>query len=384
MTIAPQTRYVLPAIACLSAVATFGSEIPAALALKPEEIYRKASPAVVLVVAGNQKPVSLGTGFVIHSQGLIATGNHVIRNSPNISIKTVNGEVYPATVVARDDKLDLALIRIQPRAPLPTLKLKTIPPQIGQRVYAIGNPFGMEKSISDGVVSRLENDGYVQYTAATNPGNSGGPLLNEDGEVIGVVQLSLAKIATGINFAVSSSTLYRFLAQSSGSSKSTTQILDSLQTGMVQIMKGNYRQAIEIFDQAIAKSPQNSALYTSRGVARIGLNDLQGAVRDFDQSIALQPNSLAYYNRARVNIYLRDRAKALADCNQAITLNRQWGSVSLADAYRLRGLIYQAQNNTTLAIQDLQRAVEQYDQQGQAEQSQQVINQILRLKALIN
>lgn len=369
-------------IALLGTLATVCSLVPTALALKPEEIYRKASSAVVLVVAGDQKSSSQGSGFVINPQGLIVTNDHVLRKYRRIYIKTADGAVYPATVVSRNTKQDLALVRIQPRAALPSLKLRTVPPQVGQRVYTIGNPLGMEKSISEGIVSRLEDDGYVQYTAATNPGNSGGPLLNEDGEVIGVVQLSLAKISTGINFAIPASNLSNFLAQKGGSSSAKQTATDSLQAGAVQIMKGNYQKAIAIFDQAIAMNPKNSALYTNRGVARMGLNHSQGAVQDFDQSIALQPTSVAYHNRARANLRLRDRSKALADCTQAITLNRQWGSGGLAEALRLRGAIYQDQKDFALAIADFQSAVQQYDRQSKPEQAQQMINQILRLKAI--
>jgi tetratricopeptide (TPR) repeat protein len=284
-------------------------------------------------------------------------------------------------VVSRNAKLDLALVQIQPRVALPSLRLRTIPPQIGQRIYTIGNPLGMEKSISDGIVSRLEDDGYVQYTAATNPGNSGGPLLNEDGEVIGVVRLSFAKISTGINFAIPASSLSNFLAQK-GMSMSTKQATERLQAGTVQIMKGDYRKAIAIFSQAIALNPGYPGLYLNRGAARMGLNDYQGAVQDFNQAIALQPSSLAYYNKARANLHLRDRTTALAACTQAITLNQQWGGANLADALRLRGFIYQEQNHRTLAIAAFQDAVEQYERLGKPEQAQQTVSQILRLKAM--
>lgn len=369
-------------LAFLSTVTVVCSLMPTALALRPEEIYRRASSAVVLVVAGNQTVGSLGSGFVIHPKGLIVTDDHVISQYRQIYIKTADGAVYPATVVSRNAKLDLALVRIQPRTALPSLKLRTIPPQIGQRIYTIGNPLGMEKSISDGIVSRLEDDGYVQYTAATNPGNSGGPLLNEDAEVIGVVR-SVQRNSTGINFAIPASTLSNFLTQKQGQSVADRQGADALQAGTVQIMKGNYQQAIAIFDRAIATAPTNASLYTNRGAARLGLKDYQGAVRDFNQSIGLRPTSIAYYARAKAKLGLRDRVSALADTSQAISLNREWGGSSLADALRLRGSIHQSQNNVKLAIADLQRAAEQYDRQGKAEQSQQVINQILRLKTRI-
>lgn len=371
------------AIALLGTLTTVCSLIPAALALEPEEIYRKSSSAIVLIVAGNQKAGSFGSGFVINPNGLIVTNDHVIGRYGQIQVKTADGKVYPATVVSRDTRLDLALVQIQPRSSLPSLRLRLAPPRIGQQVYTIGNPLGMEKSISDGIVSRLEDDGYIQYTAATNPGNSGGPLLNEDGEVIGVVRLSLAKISTGINFAIPASSLSNFLARKR-MSPSAKQVTASLQAGTVQIAKGNYQKAIAIFDEAIAIHPKNSSLYISRGVARAGLKDYRSALRDFDQSIDLQPTSLAYYNRAKIHLYLRDQAKALTDSTQAINLNRNWGSANIADALRFRGIVHQEQKNIASAIKDFQQAVKLYERQDKREQAQQVVNQILRLKAMAN
>lgn len=371
------------AIAALGTVTTVCSLIPAALALAPEEIYRKASSAIVLIVAGNQKAGSFGSGFVINPKGLIVTNDHVIGRYGQIQVKTADGKVYPATVVSRDAKLDLALVQIQPQGSLPSLRLRSVPPRIGQQIYTIGNPLGMEKSISDGIVSRLEDNGYIQYTAATNPGNSGGPLLNEDGEVIGVVRLSLARVSTGINFAIPASSLSHFLARKK-LSPSARQVAEVLQAGTVQIAKGDYRRAIAIFDEAIAANPKNASLHINRGSARASSKDYQGALQDFSRAIDLQPTSLAYYNRARTHLLLRDRPNALTDCTQAITFNKYWGSVSLADALRLRGIIHQDQKNIALAIGDFQQAVKLYEQQGKREKAQQVINQILRLKAITN
>jgi Tfp pilus assembly protein PilF len=371
------------AIALLGTLITVCSQVPLVLALRPEEIYRKTSSAIVLIVAGNQKPDSLGSGFVINPKGLIVTNDHVIGRYQRIYVKTADGKVHPAIVVSRDAKLDLALVQIQSQVSLPSLRLRPLPPQIGQQIYTIGNPLGMEKSISDGIVSRLEDNGYIQYTAATNPGNSGGPLLNEDGEVIGIVRLSFARTSPGINFAIPASSLSSFLAPKK-MSESARQSLEISQAGAVQIAKGNYRGAISIFDQAIAATPKNPTLYLNRGVARMGLKDYKSALQDFNQTIALRPTSLAYYNRAMAYMNLRDRAKALTDCTQAISLNHYWGAASLADALRLRGVIYRDQKNITSAIEDFQRAVKLYERQGNSEKAQQTIHQILRLKAMTN
>jgi serine protease Do len=152
---------------------------------------------------------SLGSGFVISPDGFIVTNNHVIEDVDEISVQFADGSELPATVVGRDPKTDVALIKVESDQKLFSLPLgdsEGVRP--GEWVVAIGNPFGLEHTVTAGIVSAKHRiigqgsyDDYIQTDAAINPGNSGGPLINLSGEVIGI-NTAINPRANTIGFAV--------------------------------------------------------------------------------------------------------------------------------------------------------------------------------------
>ncbi len=140
------------------------------------------------------KQRSLGSGFVIDAGGFIITNNHVIENAEKIVVKIASSEEYEAEVVGRDSKTDIALIRIKGANGLTEAKLGDSDLlKVGEWVMAIGNPFGLESTVTAGIVSAKGRyigagnyDDFIQTDAAINPGNSGGPLINLRGEVVGI------------------------------------------------------------------------------------------------------------------------------------------------------------------------------------------------------
>ena len=157
---------------------------------------------------------SLGSGFVIDASGLVVTNNHVISDSDEISVVFSDGSKLKAEILGRDQKTDLALLRIKPDRPLRAVQFGDSDKlRIGEWVVAIGNPFGLGGSVSAGIVSARNRDinsgpydSYIQTDAAINRGNSGGPLFNLEGEVIGVntAIISPSGGSIGIGFAVPS------------------------------------------------------------------------------------------------------------------------------------------------------------------------------------
>jgi S1-C subfamily serine protease len=138
-----------------------------------------------------------GSGFLINDSGLILTNNHVVAGSRELEVALTDHSRYPAQLVVRDPNNDLALIRITPRKKLAYLRLGDSDPlQVGQKVLAIGNPFGLAGTLTTGIISSLGRDlkdesgrtleGMIQTDAAINPGNSGGPLLDSHGSVVGI------------------------------------------------------------------------------------------------------------------------------------------------------------------------------------------------------
>ncbi|MCZ6781993.1 MAG: DegQ family serine endoprotease [Proteobacteria bacterium] len=155
------------------------------------------------------KVPSLGSGFVISEDGYIVTNNHVVEDVDSIKVAFKDGRELEATVVGRDPKTDLALIHVESDEPLPAIPLgdsEAVRP--GEWVVAIGNPFGLEHTVTAGIVSAKHRDigqgrydDFIQTDAAINPGNSGGPLINLRGEVIGV-NTAINPRANTIGFAV--------------------------------------------------------------------------------------------------------------------------------------------------------------------------------------
>ncbi|HWP34794.1 MAG TPA: DegQ family serine endoprotease, partial [Thermodesulfobacteriota bacterium] len=162
---------------------------------------------------GDSRQSSLGSGFIISKDGLILTNNHVIEGADEVRVTvTHDGRAereYPAQVVGRDPKTDLALIRIAVPGDLPVVTLgDSSRVEIGEWVLAIGNPFGLGHTVTVGIVSAKGRvlgsgpyDDYIQTDASINPGNSGGPLFNLRGEVIGINTAILAT-GQGIGFAI--------------------------------------------------------------------------------------------------------------------------------------------------------------------------------------
>jgi putative serine protease PepD len=202
----------------------------ASTALTATQIYQQDSPGVVSIKAVTSQGEDSGTGIVLNEQGLILTNDHVIGGASSITVSSnaSTSAARAATLVGEEANSDLALIRVDPSGlglkPLKMVSSTSV--HVGDAVYAIGNPYGLNASLTRGIVSALGREisapdgvritGAIQTDAALNPGNSGGPLLNDQGEVIGVnsqIASDAASVAgsqpgsTGVGFAIPSNTV---------------------------------------------------------------------------------------------------------------------------------------------------------------------------------
>jgi serine protease Do len=191
-------------------------------------VYKRANPAVVTVRVGEK---AHGSGFIISQDGFVVTNAHVAAGAPSVvTLIMADGktEISADIIGFAKDGVDLALLKINGRRKLPTVRLGTSRSiEVGNQIYAIGTPLdeNYQNSFSPGIVSALRT-GIVQHTAPINLGNSGGPLLNSSGEVIGVnTSIALAPMAcpegstcgvaqgsVGISFAITIDTVKAFLA----------------------------------------------------------------------------------------------------------------------------------------------------------------------------
>lgn len=184
---------------------------------------RTVRPAgAILVFPGNSSKDQvngMGTGILIDPRGYIVTNQHVIEDVAIIRVRLADGTASNARVMARDSECDLALLKIDVDHPLPTLPLGTTRDlMVGETVFAIGNPYGYEHTVTVGVVSAVSRDvslnkemsykALIQTDASINAGNSGGPLLNLHGELIGV-NVAIRRGAQGIGFAIPMETMIR-------------------------------------------------------------------------------------------------------------------------------------------------------------------------------
>ncbi|HSB13392.1 MAG TPA: trypsin-like peptidase domain-containing protein [Bryobacteraceae bacterium] len=154
-----------------------------------------------------------GSGFIVNAEGQIVTNNHVVSGGRQIKVILADKSTYEARVLFNDEANDLALLKITPRKKLPFLRLGDSDQlQVGQKVLAIGNPFGLEGTLTTGVISSLNRtiqaeanspmEDMIQTDAAINPGNSGGPLLDTQGNVIGINTMIVGAANIGIGFAI--------------------------------------------------------------------------------------------------------------------------------------------------------------------------------------
>lgn len=206
------------------------SSLPAAPAYQPNgeeggaaDLYALVTPSVVNISVVQRVGAGTGTGFVIDNEGHIVTNNHVIENATYIEVTFVDGTIAEATLVGTDPDSDLAVVKIDPSGkglkPLSFADSDNV--FVGQQVFAIGSPFGQDFTLTSGIVSALKrslrndnsfsNPELIQTDAAINPGNSGGPLMNWDGNVIGVnvAILSGTGSNSGVGFAIPANTVRR-------------------------------------------------------------------------------------------------------------------------------------------------------------------------------
>lgn len=155
------------------------------------------------------KQRSLGSGFIISNDGYIFTNNHVVEKADKILVKVSDEKEYEAKIIGTDAKTDIALIKIKPNNSLPVAEIgDSDKVKVGEWVIAIGNPFGLEQTVTAGIVSAKGRvigagpyDNFIQTDASINPGNSGGPLFNMEGKVIGINTAIVAQ-GQGIGFAI--------------------------------------------------------------------------------------------------------------------------------------------------------------------------------------
>lgn len=225
---ADKVEKLLPAVVNISTVQSvnINQQTLEKLGLKnifSEQAIEELKKNIEKQLTNSEKLSSIGSGFIISKDGLIVTNHHVIDNASKVNINLSDGSKYQAKILGFDKKTDLALLKINTKKDLPFVKFgDSSKSRIGDSVIVVGNPYGLGGSVSSGIISYLgrdinkqQYDDFIQTDAAINKGNSGGPMFNINGEVIGVstIIFSPSGGSVGIGFATPSNIVEKIIKQ---------------------------------------------------------------------------------------------------------------------------------------------------------------------------
>jgi Flp pilus assembly protein TadD len=319
------------------------------------ELVRRVKPSVVSVLTYDAKgePLISGTGFFIRP-GEVVTNMHVIKNAHRVEIHTLEGKgrTYPvAGALAVDDEADLALLRVElPADRSKPLSLTPSAPDEGEPVFLIGNPLRLEGSVSDGIVSAIREvpdlGRIIQITAPVSHGNSGSPLFNMRGQVIGIVTVKVTN-GQNINLALGVSRITSLARgelvsfdQIVARNKSTNQpeLLAELwyRGGIDSLWLGNYDSALNYFETAANRNPRRPETWIQIGYCKVKQGRNDEAIRAYKKALQLRPTSAEAHNKLGDAYYYGGRFdEAIASYQQAARLQP-----TAPEAYYNLGLAY--------------------------------------------
>jgi len=327
--------------------------------LSAEQIYEKVKDAVVVILAYDYSDelAAQGSGVVLNDKGYVVTNYHVL--SGNERLEIMHGdEITPyVDIIGIDVEKDILILKIDEKK-FPAVKIGDIKKlKVGQRVFAIGSPMGFENTISEGIISGLRSynelrKNYIQITASISPGSSGGAVVNDKGELIGISTLT-AKEGQNLNFAIPIDDVLNVEigSYSKGDAFKDFELFDK---GVKAFENGNYIDAIKYLSQFIDIYPYDTDAYNNRGLSKYFSNDFRGSIQDYNKAIEINPQyANAFINRALSKGNLDDNRGAIQDYNIAIEINP-----NDADAYYGRGIAKANLDDNRGAIQDYNIAIE--------------------------
>lgn len=319
------------------------------------DLVRRVKPSVVSVLTYDAKggPLISGSGFYI-GPGEVVTNSHVLRGAHRVEIHTLEGKgrTYPVSgVLAFDEEADLALLKVDlPVERSRPLTFASTTPEEGEPVFIIGNPLRLEGSVSDGIVSAVREvpdlGRIIQVTAPVSHGNSGSPLFNMRGQVIGIVTVKVTN-GQNINLALG---VPRIAALIRGPLLSFDQIAAKKRTatqpelladvwyrgGIDSLWLGNYDSALNYFETAANRNPRRPETWIQIGYCNVKQGRNDDAIRAYKRALQLRPTSADAYNKLGDAYYFGGRfSEAIAAYRQAARLRP-----AEPEAYYNLGLAY--------------------------------------------
>ena len=303
------------------------------------KLVNQISPAVVTVIVYdvNRQVTSVGSGFFIDKTGHLITNYHVLEGNYTADVRTSNGKTYPIKLVVADDKsVDLVKVLVDiPRKEVKWIKVSKKLPAIAEQIMVLGSPMGLEQTVSEGIVSSIREipsvGDFFQMSAPISPGSSGSPVVNLNGQVIGVATFQLLR-GQNLNFAVAGKSVLKLKPTGPALALSRWTFNNSLEqpklaeelcrSGYSFSINGEDQKALQFFRKAIEKDPKNTMAWNGLGYCHVGLNNSQAAIRAYQQAIKTDPtNETLHFNLANYHLKLGRQQEAIESYQKVILIN---------------------------------------------------------------
>jgi tetratricopeptide (TPR) repeat protein len=321
------------------------------------ELVRRIKPSAVAIETFDARgeKLSRGSGFFVDVDRVV-TNRHVIDGAYRAEVHSISGNSYPVkSVLAVDAEGDVALLKVEvpPNVARP-LSLDRTSPQEGESIVVIGNPFGLEGSVTNGIVSAVRDiPGFgriIQITAPISPGSSGSPVVNMQGQVIGVATLQVAG-GQSVNFAIPSeriAQLDRSAQTQPGQGMSLGELVNAtsrnkraravefFRNGLTFLSKDDCQGALPYFQKATDADNNYAEAWAQMGFCHEKLGRHNDAIEASKKAVNIRPSAESYFNIGLANYYLKQYREAEAAYRQSIKLD----PYNAADAYYALGLTY--------------------------------------------
>jgi len=334
-------------------------------------LVKRVKPAVVAIATYDAagEPLMTGSGFFLRP-GQVVTNLHVIRGAVRAEIKTLDGKgkVFAVSgALAVDEEGDLALLGVDmPLERSRSTELATELPDEGEPIFVIGNPLKLEGSVSDGIVSAVREvpNSYriIQITAPISHGNSGSPVFNLRGQVLGVVTVKVTN-GQNINLAIAAArvgqlTVGKLQPLSELSVRNRGDVAESLyRTGIESLWLGNYDNAVGYFENAANKNPRRAETWVQVGYCKVKQGKNQEAIRAYLQALQLKPNDAEIHNKLGDAYYYAGRLReAIESYTEAARLQPD-----CAETFYNLAIAYSESGNPGMAAQQA-RILQRLDQ----------------------
>ncbi|MBA2702903.1 MAG: trypsin-like peptidase domain-containing protein [Blastocatellia bacterium] len=327
------------------------------------DLVKRVKPAVVAIATydADDEPVMTGSGFFLRP-GEVVTNLHVIRGAKRCEVKTLDGKgkVFAVTgTLAVDEEGDLALLSVDmPHERQRASEIAGALPDEGESIFVIGNPLKLEGSVTDGIVSAVRevpNVGkIIQITAPISHGNSGSPVFNLKGQVIGVVTVKVTN-GQNINLAIGVARLAELrpgqlhsLSALPARDRSGDVADSSYRTGLDSLWLGNYDNALGYFETAANRNPRRADAWVQVGYCKVKQGKNAEAIRAYQHALELKPESEEIHNKLGDAYYYAGRlSEAIASYSRAANLRP-----AFADAHYNLAVAYFESGNERLALNE--------------------------------